>query len=182
MLRKIAGFTGGRNEHSWSKQFFGLSEADAVFCIARILEAVGYDVYLECKAKHRDGRVDIYAESWQDGDAIWCEVKTLWDKGDNRLNAARYQNTKEILKDCDLLDSENLHGRKMLVVVAFSSSEVLESMLPSQKTLRLDDVIQDISGVVRMPPIWHRVSLAPYVETEKNCSVLHCFVWIREAG
>jgi hypothetical protein len=58
LLRKIAGFTGGRNEHSWSKQFFGLSEADAVFCIARILEAVGYDVYLECKAKHRDGRVD----------------------------------------------------------------------------------------------------------------------------
>jgi hypothetical protein len=178
LLRKIAGFRGGKDMGEWSYEFSGLREADVVFATAQILESVGYDVYLERKVDDR--RVDICVQSWL-GDTIWCEVKALWDTRDNRLNKKRYlsDSGSEILKDVKLLSTPNAaKGRRIFIIAAFSPSDNLECCDPHKKTLRLGDLIKGILDLIG-PPIYSRQNLCGYVQAKPHCQVLHCFSWVK---
>lgn len=179
ILRKAHGYHATDTEKDY--RFDGLTEADCVLLCSRIIEASGYDVYLENSYPDTKARCDIYGQTWRYSDEVWCEVKQMTDTWDARLNRKRFYEREELIGDVDRLRSlAPAINDRAHVVVAYSETGEIVTASDEEKTLRLGNVVEEVSGRARCEPRWFTHDVSTLATTEDYCRHLHVLVWSLE--
>jgi hypothetical protein len=144
-MRKAAAF---QTAHGGPAEFDGLTEREISSFVEAWLVAAGFDVYCEWKMPGYGGVCDLFAESW-DGVRIACELKVVYEAGDNRLNARRFTARKEIIGDVErLIRAQEIVDVRLFVLFAFArSGELVQT--EGKPNLRLADVEREVSRAAR---------------------------------
>ncbi len=125
-----------------SDTWFELSEYELVGALSTIYSGLGYDVFPEWKVGGR--RVDLRAVSpraRKDDPDYLVEAKFIWE-GDQRFNADRFHEERELLQDFAPIALERGEHARHLVIWLFQSRDrALPTADPRARSLRLADAI-----------------------------------------
>lgn len=174
LVKKVAGFhtkSGERRE-----VFGGLTEQDVVLATARLLEASGFDVYLEHRYENGRDRCDLVAYDWSGG-VVWIEVKLLFDGNDNRLNTRRFNaDGGEVRKDFNHLVTVDSSATRIVLLGCLSRSEEIVRAPGEAMTMRWGDVLDALQPSFGEPSKTV-AGLAEHAETAAHAAFLHLASW-----
>lgn len=126
--------------------FEGLNEASIAVIVDRILTGMGYLTWPECRGyEEMNQEADLYAEAPDGSDRHLIEIKIVGEGGDARLNRKRFEEGRELLCDFDRLSKLVQVERKLVIWVASSPFERVESAGKDARTMRLGDVLEVVN-------------------------------------
>lgn len=155
------------------------SEYELVRCLDAIFTGLGYDLFPEWKSVGR--RIDLRAQcptcSERDPEFM-IEAKFIWDGEDGRLNATRFRESREILKDFAPLPGGGPSTRHIVVWLVASRSAEVVTKGAEAKTLRLGDIVTHVgSGLGRLAAEPMVLDIGALRSTPVDYPFMHLYLW-----